>query len=69
MSCGVGRRHSSDLVLLRLWCRLAAVAPFQHLPWELPYAIGAALKRKRKKNSCSRTRLGQSLLGSTSINL
>ena len=28
MSCGVGRRHSSDpeLLWLWLWCRLAAVA-------------------------------------------
>ena len=27
MSCGVGHRHSLDLALLWLWCRLAAVAP------------------------------------------
>ena len=27
MSCGVSCRHSSDLALLWLWCRLAAVAP------------------------------------------
>ena len=27
VSCGVGRRYSSDLALLWLWCRLAAVAP------------------------------------------
>ena len=26
MSCGVGCRLSSDLVLLWLWCRLAAIA-------------------------------------------
>ena len=25
--CGVGRRHSSDPVLLWLWCRLAAAVP------------------------------------------
>ena len=27
VSCGVGRRRSSDPVLLWLWCRLAVVAP------------------------------------------
>ena len=26
MSCGVGHRHGLDLVLLWLWCRLAATA-------------------------------------------
>ena len=26
MSCGAGGRHSSDVALLWLWCRLAAVA-------------------------------------------
>ena len=26
VSCGVGHRHSSDLELLGLWCRLAAPA-------------------------------------------
>ena len=44
------------LVLLWLSCRLAAVAPIQPLPWEPPYAAGAALKikkiiKKRKKYS------------------
>ena len=49
MSCGVGHRHGSDPVLLWLWCRLATVTPIQPLAWELPYAIGAALKKKKKK--------------------
>ena len=49
MSCGVGHRCGLDPVLLRLWHRLAAMAPIQPLAWELPYALGAALKRKRKK--------------------
>ena len=49
MSGGVGRRHSSDLTLLWLWWRPAAVALIQPLAWELPYAAGAALKRKKKK--------------------
>ena len=38
-----------DLALLWLWCRPAAVAPVRPLAWELPYARGAALKRKKKK--------------------
>ena len=49
MSCDVGRRHGPDLVLLRLWCRPAAVAPIQPLAWEPPYAMGAALKSKKKE--------------------
>ena len=38
-----------DLVLVRLWCRPAGVAPIQPLAWESPYAMGAALKKKLKK--------------------
>ena len=52
MSCGVGRRHSSGLVLLWLRHRLAATAPIRPLAWEPPYASGAALekaKRQKKK--------------------
>ena len=50
MSCGVGHRRSSDLALLWLWRRTAAVAPIRTLAWEPPYATGAALKRQEKKN-------------------
>ena len=39
-----------DLALLWLWCRLAAVALIQLLAWEGPYAVGAALKKQKKKN-------------------
>ena len=46
VSCHVGHRHSSDLVLLWLWCIPAAAAPNQLLAWEPPYTVGAALKRK-----------------------
>ena len=46
MSCGVGRRHASDPVLLWLWCRPAAVALIP-LAWELPYATSVALKSKK----------------------
>ena len=49
MSCGVGRRHSSDLALLWLWCRLVAIALVRPLAWEPPYALSAALKRLKKK--------------------
>ena len=50
MSCGIGHRHGSDLVLLWLWCRPAAIALIQPLPWEPPYAMGVALKDKIKKS-------------------
>ena len=49
MSCSVGHRQSSDLVLLWLWHRLATVAPIRPLAWELPYAMGVARKRQKKK--------------------
>ena len=38
-----------DLVLLWLWCRLAATAPNGPQAWEPPYALGAALKRQKTK--------------------
>ena len=41
-------RCGSDPTLLWLWHRPAAVAQIQPLAWELPYAAGAALKRKKK---------------------
>ena len=47
VSCGAGHRWGLDLALLWLWCRLAAVALFQSLAWELPYAAGMALKSKK----------------------
>ena len=51
MSCGVGHRHSSDPMLLMLWCRLAVVALVQPPAWELPYAVGASLKNKQKQTN------------------
>ena len=47
MSCGIGHRCGSDLVLLWLWCRLVAAAPIHPLPWKPSYAAGVALKRKK----------------------
>ena len=52
MSCGVGRRHGSDLALLWLWDRLAATAAIR------PPSLGTSIchmcglekqKKKRKK--------------------
>ena len=47
LNCSVGHRYSLDPQLLWLWCRLAAVAMIQPLAWELPYAVAAALKKKK----------------------
>ena len=52
MSCGVGCRRSSDLVLLWLWRRLVATALMQPLAWEPPHAAEAAqemAKRQKQK--------------------
>ena len=49
VSCGIDRRHGSDLVLLWLWHRPAAAAPVRPLVWEPPYAAGVALKRQEDK--------------------
>ena len=49
MSCDVGHGHGSDPSLLWLWCRAAVAAPILLLAWELPYATGAALKKKKKR--------------------
>ena len=52
MSCGVDRRHGSDLAWLWLWWRPAAVAPIRPLAWEPPCAAGAALKSKERNKAC-----------------
>ena len=64
MSSGVGCRCSLDPALLWLWYRPAAVALILPLAWESPYAVGSAL-RKRKKKFLSGTTLSAShvLLG------
>ena len=38
-----------DLTLLWLWCRPAAAALILPLAWELPFAVGMALKRPKKR--------------------
>ena len=49
VSCGAGRRFGLDPASLWLWYSLTAVALNQPLAWELPYAMGAALKRRQEK--------------------
>ena len=49
MSCGIGQRHRTYLVLLWLWRRPAAPAPIRPLAWEPPHALSVALKRPKKK--------------------
>ena len=53
MSCGVGHRGGSDPALLWLWPWPwpwpAATALIGPLAWELPYAMGMALKSKKQK--------------------
>ena len=53
VNCRVGHRWGSDLALLWLWYRLAAAAPIGPLAWALPYAVGTALKCKKKKKKKS----------------
>ena len=48
MSCGVGCRLSSDLLLRWPWCWPVAIDLIWHLTRELPCAACAALKRKKK---------------------
>ena len=49
VSCGVIHRLGSDPKLLWLLGRPAAAAPIQPPAWELPCAVGVALKRDQKK--------------------
>ena len=42
-------RCGLDPKLLWLWRRVAAAALIQLLAWELPYAVGVALKSKKQK--------------------
>ena len=57
VSCSVGHRCGLDPAFLWLWYKLAAVSLIRLLVWDLPHAMGVALKRlthtqkkeKRKK--------------------
>ena len=48
MSCSIGHRRGWDLALLWLWHRPAITALIEPLAWELPYAGGEALKKRKK---------------------
>ena len=55
MSCGVGRKRSSDPELLWLWHGPEATVLIQPLAWELPYAMGVAQKKKKKNHKITFT--------------
>ena len=44
----LSHRCGLDVVLLWLWCRLAAAVPIGPLAWELPHAAGVGPKKKKK---------------------
>ena len=50
MRCGVGHRPGSDLKLLWLWHRPAAIALIGPQAWEPSYAVGATLEKTKKIN-------------------
>ena len=54
MSCGIGRRHGLEPALLWLWWRPVATDLIGPLAWEPPYAMGAALKEKDKKQKTNK---------------
>ena len=49
VSCGVGLRRGSELMLLWLWHRPVATALIRPLAWEPPYTTGAALEGQQPK--------------------
>ena len=49
MSCGGGCTCGLGPMSLWLWCRPVAATLTQALTWELPHAVGAALKKKRER--------------------
>ena len=46
ISCGVDHRYGSDLVLLWLRCKPAAITWTGPLAWELPHTLGGAALKK-----------------------
>ena len=69
MSCGVGRRQGSDVVVLWLWCSLAAAAPIQPLA-----CLGTSMcheysprkdkkKKKKKKDEHSNRDISEQGMG------
>ena len=66
MIYGVGGRQGLDPELLWVWYRLAAAAPIRALAWKLPYAVGAALKKKKDQKKKA---LGQETYSDSTIQL
>ena len=66
MSCGVGCRCGSDPIFLWLLHGLAAVAliPIWPLAWELPNAMGTALK---SEHTCTHTHTHKLFLLNTNL--
>ena len=62
VSCGVGCKYGLDPSLLWLWYRPTAVALIQPLAWEVPYAAGAALKRKKQNKQNPQPHISKILL-------
>ena len=48
-----------DPELLWLWRRPVVTAPIRPLAWESPYALGAALKRQKRKKIIKLASFGQ----------
>ena len=55
VSYGVGHRCGLDPTFLWLWHKPVAAAPTGLPAWQLPYAVGAAIKRKKKKTKFLQT--------------
>ena len=58
VSCGIGHRCGSDQALLWLWRRLVATSLIIPLAWELPYAMGAVLKRQKRTKKKEEVKFG-----------
>ena len=59
MSCGVSRRHDSDLVLLWLWCRLAAIAPMGPPTLGISICYGYGPKKTKDEKKEKKTIIGR----------
>ena len=53
--------RSCDPGLLWLWCRPAAVAPIQHLAWELPHATVTSPKKQSKTKQKTERRIEKNI--------
>ena len=67
MSCGVGRRHGLDPVLLWLWCGPVATALIGPLAWEPPYAMGSGPRKGKKTNNNNNKKVDIAILNLNSV--